>query len=51
MDNLCAKKMNFMEGRKIIMENIFIHDEIPTWSGFIYQGEIAIYLAVKKFVN
>ncbi len=30
------------------MENIFIHDAIPTWSGFIYQGEIAIYLAVKK---
>jgi hypothetical protein len=30
------------------MENIFIHDAIPTWSGFIYQGEIAAYLAVKK---
>lgn len=30
------------------MENIFIHDAIPTWSGFIYQGEIAIYLALKK---
>ncbi len=30
------------------MENIFIHDAIPTWSGFIYQGEIAVYLAVKK---
>ncbi|QNU68088.1 hypothetical protein EHE19_006525 [Ruminiclostridium herbifermentans] len=30
------------------MENIFIHDATATWSGFIYQGEIAIYLAVKK---
>lgn len=29
-------------------ENIFTHDATPTWSGFIYQGEIAVYLAVKK---
>lgn len=29
-------------------ENIFIHDATPTWSGFIYQGEVAIYLAVCK---
>lgn len=28
--------------------NTFEHDATPTWSGFIYQGEIAIYLAVKK---
>lgn len=29
-------------------ENIFIHDATPTWSGFIYQGEVAIYLTVCK---
>lgn len=29
-------------------ENIFIHDATPTWSGFIYQGEVAIYLALHK---
>lgn len=29
-------------------ENIFIHDATPTWSGFVYQGEVAIYLAVCK---
>lgn len=29
-------------------ENIFIHDATSTWSGFIYQGEVAIYLAVCK---
>jgi hypothetical protein len=33
------------------MDNIFIHDAVPTWSGFIYQGEIAIYLAVKKICD
>lgn len=30
------------------MSNTFEHDATPTWSGFIYQGEIALYLAVKK---
>ena len=30
------------------MNNTFEHDATPTWSGFIYQGEIAVYLAVKK---
>lgn len=30
------------------MSNTFEHDATPTWSGFIYQGEIAVYLAVKK---
>lgn len=30
------------------MNNIFIHDAVPTWSGFLYQGQIAVYLAVKK---
>ncbi len=29
-------------------ENIFIHDATPTWSGFIYQGDVAIYLALYK---
>lgn len=29
-------------------ENVFIHEATPTWSGFIYQGEVAIYLAVCK---
>ncbi len=29
------------------MNNIFIHDAVPTWSGFLYQGQIAVYLAVK----
>lgn len=29
-------------------ENIFIHDATPTWSGFLYQGEVAIYLALCK---
>ena len=28
--------------------NIFIHDAVPTWSGFLYQGRIAVYLAVRK---
>ncbi|MFR8039671.1 MAG: ABC-three component system protein [Anaerovoracaceae bacterium] len=31
-----------------MVNNIFIHDAIPTWSGFLYQGQIAVYLAVKK---
>lgn len=30
------------------MGNIFEHDAVPTWSGFVYQGRIAVYLAVKK---
>lgn len=29
------------------MNNIFMHDAVPTWSGFLYQGQIAVYLAVK----
>lgn len=33
------------------MIDIFIHDAVPTWSGFIYQGEIAIYLAAKKICD
>lgn len=31
-----------------MVDNIFIHDAVPTWSGFVYQGQIAVYLAVKK---
>lgn len=31
-----------------MVDNIFIHDAIPTWSGFLYQGQIVVYLAVKK---
>lgn len=30
------------------MENVFMHDAVPTWSGFLYQGRIAVYLAIKK---
>lgn len=31
-----------------MINNIFTHDAVPTWSGFLYQGQIAVYLAVKK---
>lgn len=30
------------------MGNTFFHDAVPAWSGFIYQGQVAMYLAVKK---
>lgn len=30
------------------MDNIFMHDASSTWSGFLYQGQIAVYLALKK---
>ena len=30
------------------MDNIFMHDAVPTWSGFLYQGRIAVYLTVRK---
>ena len=30
------------------MDNIFMHDAVPTWSGFLYQGRIAVYLAVRR---
>ena len=26
------------------MDNIFMHDAVPTWSGFLYQGRIAVYM-------
>lgn len=28
------------------MNNIFLHDATPTWSGYIYQGYMAAYLAI-----
>ncbi len=30
------------------MASIFEHDATPTWSGFIYQGLVAVYLAVNQ---
>ena len=33
------------------MVNVFEHDAIPTWSGFVYQGRIAVYLAIKKIIE
>lgn len=30
------------------MKSVFEHDATPTWSGFTYQGHIAIYLALNK---
>lgn len=33
------------------MDNIFMYDAVPTWSGFLYQGRIAVYLAVKKIIE
>ncbi len=33
------------------MVNVFEHDATPTWSGFIYQGRVAAYLAVKKIIE
>ncbi len=33
------------------MVNVFEHDAIPTWSGFIYQGRIVVYLAIKKIIE
>ena len=32
-------------------DNIFIHDASPTWSGFLYQGQIGVYLALKKICD
>ena len=33
------------------MKNIFEYDAVPTWSGFLYQGRIAVYLAVRKILE
>lgn len=33
------------------MDNVFMHDAVPTWSGFLYQGRIAVYLAVRKIIE
>lgn len=37
--------------RGTIMVNIFEHDAVPTWSGFVYQGRIAVCLAIKKIIE
>lgn len=38
-----------MEEKSLVKDvNIFIHDATPTWSGFIYQGDVAIYLVLHK---
>ncbi len=34
--------------RGLWMKSEFEHDATPTWSGFIYQGYVAVYLAVRK---
>lgn len=34
--------------RILRMMTEFEHDATPTWSGFIYQGHVAMYLAVRK---
>ena len=39
-----------MESENIV-NNVFMHDAVPTWSGFLYQGRIAVYLAVKKIIE
>ena len=28
-------------------DNIFIHDAVPTWSGFLYEGRFASYFSLK----
>lgn len=33
------------------MVNVFEHDVIPTWSGGVYQGRIAVYLAIKEIIE
>lgn len=33
------------------MKSEFEHDATPTWSGFIYQGHVAVYLAVRKICD
>lgn len=42
-----AGRQRYME-IEAMNDNIFIHDAVPTWSGFLYQGQVAVYLAVKK---
>ena len=37
--------------RSTTVENVFEHDAVPTWSGFVYQGRIAVYLAIKKIIE
>lgn len=33
------------------MDNVFMHDAVPTWSGFLYQGRVAVYLAIRKIIE
>ena len=37
--------------RSTTVINVFEHDATPTWSGFIYQGRIAVYLAIKTMIE
>lgn len=37
--------------RNLRMKTEFEHDATPTWSGFIYQGYVAVYLAVRKICD
>ena len=30
-------------------DNIFIHDAVPTWSGFLYQGQIAVQILLERY--
>lgn len=48
---ICEKKVLNIIKRSTTVENVFEHDAIPTWSGFIYQGRIAAYLAIKKIIE
>lgn len=48
---ICEKKVLNIIKRSTTVENVFEHDAIPTWSGFIYQGRIAVYLAIKKIIE
>lgn len=32
-------------------KNAFTHDATPTWSGFLYQGRVAVYLALEKIIS
>ena len=40
-----------LEKRSMTVVNVFEHDAIPTWSGFVYQGRIAVYLAIKEIIE
>ena len=48
---ICEKKVLNTIKRSTTVENVFEHDAVPTWSGFVYQGRIAVYLAIKKIIE